>query len=48
MEWSENIAEALEDGCIRVDIRRGAEEDQRILSITGADVLHLMCGEGKK
>ncbi len=48
VEWSENIAEALEDGCIRVDIRRGAEEDQRILSITGADVLHLMCGEGKK
>lgn len=48
VEWSENIAEALEDGCIRVDIRRGAEEDQRVLSITGADVPHLMCGEGKK
>ena len=36
VEWSENVERALEAGCIRVDIRRGAGEDQRLLTITGA------------
>ena len=35
VEWSENIADALEEGTIRVDIRRGAHDDQRIITITG-------------
>ena len=38
-EWSENVADALEEQpCIRVDIRRGAGEDQRLVDITGADL----------
>ena len=35
VEWSENIADALEEGTIRVDIRRGEHDDQRIITITG-------------
>ena len=35
VEWSENIADALEEGTIRVDILRGAHDDQRIITITG-------------
>ena len=35
VEWSENIQEALEQGTIRVDIRRGDHDDQRIITITG-------------
>jgi len=36
VEWSENIAEALED-CIRIDIRRGEHDDQRVITITGVE-----------
>lgn len=35
VEWSEIVDDALEDGVIRVDIRRGAEDNQRIITITG-------------
>ena len=35
VEWSEIIADALEDGIIRVDIRRGETDTQRIITITG-------------
>ncbi|MCI7472445.1 MAG: tRNA (adenosine(37)-N6)-threonylcarbamoyltransferase complex ATPase subunit type 1 TsaE [Clostridiales bacterium] len=35
VEWSENIADALEEDTIRVDIRRGSHDDQRIITITG-------------
>lgn len=35
VEWSEIIADALEDGVIRVDIRRGKTDSQRVISITG-------------
>lgn len=35
VEWSEIVADALEDGCIRVDIRRGEEENERIITIEG-------------
>ena len=34
-EWSETIQEALEPDTIDVDIRRGAETNQRILTIRG-------------
>lgn len=37
VEWSENIAGALEDGCIRVDIRRGEWDGQRRITITGGE-----------
>ena len=35
-EWSENVAGALEDEPIRVDIRRGAHDGQRVISIRNA------------
>ncbi len=36
VEWSENIDDALPPDCIRVDIARGAGENERIVSIKGA------------
>lgn len=36
VEWSENIENALENGCVRVEMRRGAAEGQRLIRITGA------------
>jgi tRNA threonylcarbamoyladenosine biosynthesis protein TsaE len=36
VEWSENIADVLEE-CIRVDIRRGEHDDQRIITIEGVE-----------
>ena len=36
VEWSENVAGALEDEPIRVDIRRGAHDGQRVISIRNA------------
>lgn len=38
VEWSEIVDNALEEGCIRVDIRRGERDDQRLIRITGADL----------
>ena len=35
VEWSEIVDDALEGDVIRVDIRRGAEDSQRIITITG-------------
>ena len=35
VEWSEIIDDALDGGVIRVDIRRGAHDSQRIITITG-------------
>ena len=35
VEWSENIADALEADAVRVDIRRGETSEQRIITITG-------------
>ena len=35
VEWSENIDDALEEGTIRVDIRRGEHEGQRIIEMEG-------------
>lgn len=36
VEWSENVAGALEDEPIRVDIRRGVHDGQRVISIRNA------------
>ena len=41
VEWSEKVADALTDA-IRIDIRRGAGEEERIITITEPD------GEGRK
>lgn len=35
VEWSEHIAQALEQGCIHVEIRRGTHDEQRIIKIEG-------------
>ena len=35
VEWSENIADALEEDTIRVDIRRGEHDRQSVITITG-------------
>ena len=35
VEWSENVDDALEESCIRVEIRRGKTDDQRLIRITG-------------
>lgn len=35
VEWSENIAGALEGDALRVDIRRGEQDTQRIITVTG-------------
>ena len=37
VEWSENVADALEEETIRVDIRRGDGEMQRRISISGEE-----------
>ena len=39
VEWSENVADALEDEPIRVDIRRGEHDGQRVISIRNAPEL---------
>lgn len=36
VEWSEKVAEALSDG-IRIDIRRGAGDNDRVITITGGE-----------
>ena len=38
VEWSENVDDALDADCIRVDIRRGETPDQRIIRITGMEL----------
>lgn len=39
MEWSENIADALEEDAVRVDIRRGASDQERVITIAGVSKL---------
>ena len=38
VEWSENVAEAIEDDAIRVSIVRGDGDDDRIITIKGVDL----------
>ena len=38
VEWSGNIAEALESDAIRVEIRRGDTDEQRRIEITGVEL----------
>ena len=39
VEWSENIADALEEDAVRVDIRRGGSDQERSITITGVSAL---------
>ncbi len=38
VEWSENVAEAIEPDAVRVDIRRGESDDERRICIEGVDL----------
>jgi tRNA threonylcarbamoyladenosine biosynthesis protein TsaE len=38
VEWSERVAQALEEGAIRIDIRRGETDDQRCITIEGVEL----------
>ena len=38
VEWSENVADALEEDAIRVDLRRGESDGQRITTIEGVEL----------
>ena len=38
VEWSENVDEVLDHDTIRVDIRRGENDDQRCITIKGVDL----------
>ena len=37
VEWSEIVADALEEDCIRVDIRQGDTENQRKITVEGVE-----------
>ena len=38
VEWSENVAEAIEDDAIRVSIVRGDRDDDRVITIEGVEL----------
>ena len=38
VEWSENVADALEEDAIRVDLRREESDGQRIITIEGVEL----------
>ena len=39
VEWSENVADALEEDTIRVEIRRGDGDDERIITVINVPCL---------
>ena len=39
VEWSERCEDVLEEPVVRIDLRRGSSEDERIITITGAEGL---------
>ena len=38
VEWSENVADALEEDTVYIDIRRGDGPNQRIITVKGAEL----------
>ena len=38
VDWSENVEEAIEDDAVRVAIRRGEDENSRIITIEGVEL----------
>ncbi len=38
VEWSENVAEAIEDDAVRVSIVRGDGDDDRVITIEGVEL----------
>ena len=41
VEWSERVADALPEGTVMVDIRRGDADGSRVVTVTGADLEEL-------
>lgn len=39
IEWSENIENILPDGCVKVTISKTENPDERIIEITGAEII---------
>jgi tRNA threonylcarbamoyladenosine biosynthesis protein TsaE len=39
VEWSERCEDVLEENVVRIDLRRGSSENERIITITGAEGL---------
>ncbi|NBI09440.1 tRNA (adenosine(37)-N6)-threonylcarbamoyltransferase complex ATPase subunit type 1 TsaE [Colidextribacter sp. OB.20] len=35
VEWSENVSDAMEEGTVSVDIRRGGADSQRVITVEG-------------
>ena len=38
VEWSENVSDALEEGTVLVEIRRGERENQRVITVGGVSL----------
>ena len=38
VEWSENVAEAIEDDAVRVDIARGEDDNSRVIRVEGVQL----------
>lgn len=38
VEWSENVSDALEEGSVLVEIRRGARDNQRVIAVEGVSL----------
>ena len=38
VEWSENVADALEEDTVFIDIRRGAGPNQRVITVKGVEL----------
>ena len=38
VEWSENVEEAIEDDAVRVAIRRGADDNTRVITVEGVEL----------
>ena len=38
VEWTENVEEAIEADAIRVSIRRGEDDNSRVIDIEGVDL----------
>ncbi len=43
IEWSENIENELPDDCVRVNILKTGDENQRTLQISGCDEIEITC-----
>lgn len=43
IEWSENIESVLPDDCVRINLLKTDNENERIIEITGCDNIEITC-----